>query len=249
MYLDGFVYSWRKIQTSAIWGDPVLFYIFHWCLYKANVFEQEVPFKTGPGTTSVRLLPGQFIFGRNQAAKELCLPPSTVRNKIVKLGTLQILDIKQDNQFSIISVINWDSYQNKEVEVGQAVGQPEDNQRTTRGHSSIKNKEIKKIKKPKPSCPSAPGFDEFWTAYPKKQAKGAAKAAWAKAVKLHDQNGQPPLLTRCLVALASQTHSNDWTKEAGKYVPLPATWLNQERWTDEPFTPETHDPDIETMGF
>lgn len=27
--------------------------------------------------------------------------------------------------------------------------------------------------------------------------------------------------------------TEQWKKDNGKYVPYPATWLNQERWTDE----------------
>jgi len=27
--------------------------------------------------------------------------------------------------------------------------------------------------------------------------------------------------------------SEDWIEENGKYIPHPATWLNQKRWTDE----------------
>lgn len=67
------------------------------------------------------------------------------------------------------------------------------------------------------------GFDEFWSAYPKKVGKGAAESAWKK---------HKPELSVCLAAIASAKASRDWQKENGQYIPNPATWINQKRWAD-----------------
>ena len=82
-------------------------------------------------------------------------------------------------------------------------------------------------KKPAPSGQTT-DFERFWTAYPRKVAKGAARRAW-KTAKL---NGQT--LHLILAALDWQRHSDQWTKDAGRYIPHPATYLNQRRWEDEP---------------
>ena len=68
------------------------------------------------------------------------------------------------------------------------------------------------------------GFEVFWTAYPRKVGKGAARKVWAKL--------QPSdaLVTQMLETLAWQRAT--WTDP--RYIPHPTTWLNQERWTDEP---------------
>ena len=68
-------------------------------------------------------------------------------------------------------------------------------------------------------------FDRFWRAYPRKQAKGAARKAFAKARK------KAPLDVM-LSAVEKQKTSWDWTKEGGQYIPQPASWLNGERWND-----------------
>lgn len=70
------------------------------------------------------------------------------------------------------------------------------------------------------------GFDEFWKAYPRRVAKGAALKAWAAAEKR-----EADLLDKCLRALAWQIPTNGW--DGGHYTPHPSTYLNQERWTDE----------------
>lgn len=71
------------------------------------------------------------------------------------------------------------------------------------------------------------GFDEFWQVYPRKQGKGQARKAWRKIKPSQD------LKERILWAVEQQKQSEQWQKEGGTYIPLPATWLNQERWDDE----------------
>jgi len=69
-------------------------------------------------------------------------------------------------------------------------------------------------------------FENFWTAYPKKTGKGAAWAAWKRA------KAKPP--TDELVATVNeQAQSDQWTKDGGRFIPNPATWINQRRWEDE----------------
>jgi len=116
---------------------------------KASHKELWIPVKTGRGFTQVQILPGQFIFGRHEAAKELKMRPGSVRNRMEKLKNIGNLDIKPDKHFSLISIINWDSYQLSINEVGQPTGQPTDNQRTTNGHiqelKNVKNDKKKEI--------------------------------------------------------------------------------------------------------
>lgn len=73
-----------------------------------------------------------------------------------------------------------------------------------------------------------PEFEEFWKAYPptRKTGKGAAFTAWKK-IKMDKSF----LLSACLFALNWQKESKSW-KEG--YVPMPATYLNQRRFEDEP---------------
>lgn len=70
-------------------------------------------------------------------------------------------------------------------------------------------------------------FDAFWKAYPKKVAKDAAYKAFAK------RKPDEKLLKEILQAVELQKGSEMWTKDGGKYIPNPTTWLNQGRWMDE----------------
>lgn len=71
----------------------------------------------------------------------------------------------------------------------------------------------------------SPEFEQFWKEYPKKVGKGGAYRAWNKA-KL-------PPLAEILTAVANQKNSDQWSRENGRYIPNPETWINQGRWDDE----------------
>lgn len=75
------------------------------------------------------------------------------------------------------------------------------------------------------------GFDQFWSAYPKKKAKADAERAFTKI------NPNEHLLGEILAAVQRATTSEDWRKSGGQFIPHPATWLNDQRWLDEADTP------------
>jgi len=70
-------------------------------------------------------------------------------------------------------------------------------------------------------------FNIFWKAYPKKVSKGQAERAFRKL--------QPDekLLGIILAAIEQAKKSEGWTKENGKYIQHPSTWLNAMGWEDE----------------
>jgi len=70
-------------------------------------------------------------------------------------------------------------------------------------------------------------FDEFWAQYPKKRSKGQAERAWAKITP------DDALFRYILDGLERAKRSRDWIKDAGAYIPYPATWLNAKGWEDD----------------
>lgn len=75
-----------------------------------------------------------------------------------------------------------------------------------------------------PSLLNIKYFDEFYSEYPRKVGKGAARKAWAKAIKKADVH----YIISSATCYAKTIVGTDQT-----FVPHPATWLNQERWEDE----------------
>lgn len=70
-------------------------------------------------------------------------------------------------------------------------------------------------------------FETFWKAYPRKAGKDEARKAFDK------RKPTPELLNALLAAIEVQRQSLPWQKDAGQFIPHPATWLNQGRWQDE----------------
>lgn len=71
----------------------------------------------------------------------------------------------------------------------------------------------------------SPEFLEFWSIYPLKKAKGAARRAWQTAIRKADSD---EILTG--VELFAKQQAMKGTLE---FVKHPATWLNGECWADE----------------
>lgn len=70
-------------------------------------------------------------------------------------------------------------------------------------------------------------FASFWTAYPKRVGKEAAERSW------NNIKPDEALVKRILEAVNLQKKQDGWVKDGGKFIPYPATWLNQRRWEDE----------------
>lgn len=90
---------------------------------------------------------------------------------------------------------------------------------------------IKPDKKHTPRKSAAPvftdGFDDFWAAYPKPVAKQEAGRAWAK-LKPDEE------LRKTILANIRFRLDGEWKDIEPRYIPNPATYLNQRRWEDEP---------------
>lgn len=72
--------------------------------------------------------------------------------------------------------------------------------------------------------PSGPTFADFWALYPRRESKGHAEKAWARAAKAAD----PQVI---LDALTSQVPVMRQSEK--RFIPMPATWLNGRRWENE----------------
>jgi hypothetical protein len=80
-------------------------------------------------------------------------------------------------------------------------------------------------------------FELFWSAFPRRVAKKAARDAFARALRRTS-------LSVMLDALEWQREQQGWKERdmdgVLRHVPHPATWLNGDRWEDErPAKPNT----------
>jgi len=116
----------RSILDSYCFANPVSFKIWAWMLLKANYKQGFIPLKVGKGFITVKIERGQFIFGRHAAEKELNIDGSSIYRMLQKFEELKQIIIEPNSQYSIITICNYDTYQNKQ----DTDEQPTNNQRT-----------------------------------------------------------------------------------------------------------------------
>lgn len=69
-------------------------------------------------------------------------------------------------------------------------------------------------------------FARFWEAYPKKVGKKDALKKW------NQLKPDAELFLHIMRAVTRAKKSKEWTREGGRFIPNPATWINQGRWDD-----------------
>jgi hypothetical protein len=146
----GYVKLWRKTMDNGIVRNPQLLQFWVWCLLKAShrKHTQMVGFQEVP------LEPGQFIFGRRKAASELNLSEQSIRSCLKSLKINQQITIKVTNKYSIITIVNWDIYQQDDDNANQqnnqqsnrpaTSNQPAINQQSTTNKNGKNGKNEKK---------------------------------------------------------------------------------------------------------
>lgn len=75
-----------------------------------------------------------------------------------------------------------------------------------------------------PAAPSARGFDEFWSVYPRREARKAALTAYKRALR-SSQHAE---------ILAGARRYRDDPNRVPSFTAHASTWLNQGRWADDP---------------
>jgi hypothetical protein len=114
--------------------------------------------------------------------------------------------------------------------IEQSVSEAANEALTPHGSSENRGKTNKQIKESKtPSFAMTDreigsAFDSWWKAYPKKQAKGQARKAYAAAIKK---------ATVDQLEKGAERYAAERAGQDDKYTKHPATWLNGECWADE----------------
>jgi uncharacterized phage protein (TIGR02220 family) len=136
--VGGWIALHRKFLEWEWYNDHNVKILFLHCLLKANHKE-----KQWQGLTIER---GQFVTGRKKLAKETGLTEQQVRTALQKLNTE--ITIKTTNKYSVVTVVNYSIYQDKQEENNQQNNQqitnkqPTNNQQiTTTNNNNNNNKD------------------------------------------------------------------------------------------------------------
>lgn len=214
---QGYIKLYRQLTEHEFWKEKRIFskaeawidilLMMNHEDKKVLLGNQLVLVKRGSRITSIKQLCDRWGWSNTKVALYLTL-----------LESDQMIYKKSDTKKTVLTVVNWDLYQ---IETSQK--RCKNDTKTIRGHTN--NNDIRMIKNDKEIYRSM--FDEFWSQYPKKQAKQDAVRAWDKIKMTED------LYTTIMEGLSKSKQSKQW---AEGYIPNAATWLNGRRWEDE-YTP------------
>lgn len=179
----GYVKMWRKATESPVFAHDGMWKLFCLCLMKATHQEYKL---TIPGVLKPILLqPGQFVTGRDvlweeyhqmhlkkrRPARKPVPTAYSLFRWLLTMQEMQILCIKSCNKFSIITICNWDQYQQDVQQVS--------NRRATGEH---KQEHINTVKNPPPDISEK--ISELKSAYPDKKIIEQALHAIASTRKI-----------------------------------------------------------------
>ena len=199
---------------------------------------------------------GQVVTSLTGLSEQTGLSVRQVRVSLEHLKMTGEVTSKSFPRYRVITIVKYDEYQTDDKVIDKQMTrsmtskrQADDKlmtssmtskrQQYNNNNNDIYNKGTMNISCPVADAPGAgddPWFTEFWEAYPRKEAKKNALAAWRK-LKI-----APPLMADIMYGLRKWTTSDQWTRDGGRYIPLPATWLNGRRWEDEITAPAPAKP-------
>jgi|GEM_PF-3973867 len=94
------------------------------------------------------------------------------------------------------------------------------------GQDENKTDSLRSSLSPHETFDPVPDFDRFWIQYPRHEKRADAVKAWSKVAT------SPDRVNDILAGLARL--AVDYEQREKRYIPQPTSWLNGERWTDDP---------------
>lgn len=138
--MEGFIQLHKKLLESYVFVNEKDLKIWIWLLLKARYKAGYVEINVGKGKRTIKLKRGQLIYGRHKAEQALKIPGTTIGRHLEKMKDENMINIEVDSLYSIITICNYDSYQ----QVDSKSGQVTDSQRTGNGQvTDTKNKDNK----------------------------------------------------------------------------------------------------------
>ncbi|WP_297132984.1 transcriptional regulator [Terrisporobacter sp.] len=202
---NGYIKLYREVINSDIFENEKLFKIFIWCLVRATHKEREQRI----GRQTIILKEGQFVFGRNKAALELNIAPSTVWDYMKLLENRKTINIKSNNKYSIVTIENWSVYQFREE-----ISDSKTNKKSTSNKQQMDtNKNVKNVKNNIYTLQC----DELWQIYPNKKGK---TQAYNKIPKLLEKYSFDEI-KRCIERYSKEVEDKD-----KQYIKHGSTFFN-----------------------
>ena len=212
--MEGYIKLSRKVLAWHWYTNPNTFRLFIHLLLKAT--------HTSVRWQNIELLPGQLMTGRKVLAVELKLSEREIRTALKNLLSTSEIAIIPTSKFSIITICNWDVYQQS------GKSQRPSKRPTERPTSDQQATTYNKDKKDKKAISII--FDVFRIAYP------GTKQGLDTELKNFFQKYDPEIVHLLLPALEKEKQYHADLQRAGEFEPNwknLKTWINGQCWEQE----------------
>ncbi len=218
----------RKILSWGWYDDANTFRLFVHLILKANHAA-----KDWRGQTVER---GQLITGLHSLSKDLKLSVQQIRTSLTKLKSTNEITVKATNKFSLITVINYSSYQDKPAKVTSKITSIVTNEQQTNNKQVTTNNNVNNInninnkridQKEFDQC-----FEDFWQAGMKKVSKKETKPLFEKYLTAK-QKPEGPTIYDLTSKLIADVKARIKVEQLGFAEMHPTTYFRKERFDDE----------------
>lgn len=225
--MQGFIKLHRKICNWEWYQDANTFRLFVHLLLNANHKE-----KSWQGKTINR---GQLVVGSEALSAQLGLSRQQIRTSLGKLKSTNEITTRATNKFTLVTLINYSSYQTRDdLPTNKTTNNPT-NEQPTNNQQVTTNKNVKNDKNEEEVKETNSDFESLWAAYGR---KGNKKTSLQKFEKL--KQSDIDLIKIHLPEYVKSTPTIQFRKDF-------QTYINQECWNDEILAPTT--PQDKHSGF
>lgn len=208
---EGFITLHRKLTEWEWYDDIPTCRLFLHLLLTVNWKDKK--------WRGVEIKRGQILTGVPTLSEQTNLSPMQVRRALDNLIKTGEVNRQTTSQYSLITLNKYNHYQARN-------SQTTDEQQTDNIQATDEQQQLNKDNKANKDKELLAQFEKFWSEYPKKKDKRKAQDKFCKLSLVDIEN--------IFTALSWQVKLDDWTKDGGKFIPYPTTYLNGERWKDEP---------------
>jgi len=209
--MNGWIKTYRKLMGWGWYKDKYMFHLFSHLIMKANHQEK---------TWKKRIIRrGQLATGRKTLSTETGIPEQSIRTCLSNLQITREITIEATKSFSLITICNYETYQEQKQKSPQVTNQ-DSNQQINQPTNH--KQEVKKKRKEL--------FARFWETYQKKNGR---KESFEKWMKMSDKD------TEAAFDGVEQYVRN--TPDP-KYRKDPIRYLRHRIWENETPVIKKHDP-------
>lgn len=217
---NGWVKLHRKFLDWEWFQDSKMVHLFLHLLLIAN--HDEGKWK---GKTVAR---GQLITGLFSLSKRTGISYQSLRTCLERLKSTGEITSETTNKFRIITIVNYDSYQQDDKKsTSKLTYNLTNNQQTTNNQSTTNKNNIrdKNYNTNDKILDNKIPFINFWSIYPNKGDKVKTERSWNSLTR--------EVQMTILEDLPKRIKGEKWAKDDGRYIEMSTTYLNGERWSDD----------------